>query len=147
LGIGKIGRMSKDIVAIAPTVEDIDKLTVEDIVKIHGFAENKASAFVSGWKKQTKQIKRLLGYITINKEKEAMSTKLDGKSFCITGTLSRPRNDFQAIIQDNGGKFSSSVSGKLDYLICGEDCGSKKDKAEKCGVKIISETEFMKMTK
>ena len=73
------------------------------------------------------------------------SKKLDGKSFCITGKLSKPRNDFKSIIEDNGGKSASGVSSKLNYLLCGEDCGSKKNKAEVLGVKILSEKEFMGM--
>jgi DNA ligase (NAD+) len=148
LGIGKIGRMSKDITAIAPTIKDIDKLKVEDIVKIHGFKEKKANSFINGWKKQRDQIDRLLNsYITIKKDKETMSKKLNGKSFCITGTLSSSRSKFQEMIEENGGNFSSSVSSKLNYLICGEKCGSKMDKASALGVTCISEEEFMRMIK
>jgi len=144
LGIGKIGRMSKDITEIAPTVEAIDKLTIPDILNIHGFAEIKAKNFIDGWKSQRKEIDKLLKHIKIQEAKK-MSGKLNGNSFCITGTLSRPRNDFIAIIEENGGRFASSVSAKLNFLICGSDCGSKKDKAEKLGVQIISEEEFNEM--
>jgi len=76
-----------------------------------------------------------------------MSKKLNGQSFCITGTLSQPRNIFQEMIESNGGKFASGVSSKLSFLVCGKDCGSKRDKAEAAGVKIITEAEFMKMIK
>ena len=145
LGIGKIGRMSKDLTAIAPTIKAIDALTPEDIMAIKGFGPTKAKSFVKGWKKQRSEIARLLEYIKIKKEEEPMSKKLNGQSFCITGTLSKPRNDFVKDIEGNGGKFASSVSKNLNFLICGEDCGSKKDKAEKLGVKILSENEFAKM--
>jgi len=144
LSIANIGTMSKILVDSYPTIEDIDKLVPEDIVAIDGFGPTKSQSFVSGWKAQRKEIDKLLKHIKI-KEKEVMSKKLNDKSFCITGTLSKPRNDFIEIIEKNGGRFSSSVSSKLDYLICGEDCGSKKDKAEKAGVQIISETDFFKM--
>jgi len=145
LGIANIGRMSKDLVSIAPTIDDLNKLSPEDIVKVDGFGEIKARNFVEGWKSQKDEINKILKYITI-KENKLSSHKLGGKSFCITGTLSKPRNDIQKVIEDNGGKIAS-VSAKLDFLICGEDSGSKKDKAEKLGIKIISEKVFMDMIK
>lgn len=146
LGIGKIGTMSKEIVAIAPTIEDIDSITIDDIKKISGFAETKAKSFVDGWKKQRKEINNLLKYVKISTLK-LDSNNLNNKSFCITGTLSQPRNNIQKMIELNGGKISGSVSAKLDYLICGEDSGSKKEKAEKLGIKIITEKEFLGMIK
>jgi len=144
LGIGKIGTMSSEITAIANTVEDIDKLKEVDLLKIHGFAETKANNFVKGWADSRKEITEILKYIEI-KEEVKMSNKLAGKSFCITGTLSKGRTEYQGVISENGGKVASGVSSKLDFLICGEDSGSKKDKAEKLGVKIISEEEFLSM--
>jgi len=136
--------MSKDITAIAPTIEEIDKLTVADIAKIDGFAETKARSFVNGWKTQRDEINKILSHIGIV-EVKAASNKLAGKKICITGTLSTGRTEFQQLIESNGGSFSKSVSAKLDYLICGEDSGGKKEKAEKLGVAIISEDEFMDM--
>lgn len=144
LGIGQIGTMAKDIVGVAPTIEDVDKLTVADIVKIEGFADTKASSFINGWKGQRQEIDKILQSVKIVQPKRD-SNKLNGKMFCITGTLSKGRKEFQDLIESNGGKFSSSVSSKLDYLICGEDCGSKKEKAEKAGVAIISENDFIKL--
>jgi len=144
LGISRIGSMAKDVVKIAPTVEDIDNITIEQLLGIDGFAEIKAKCFIDGWKKIRKDVDQILKHINM-KEKEMSSKKLDGKSFCITGKLSKPRNDFKSIIEDNGGKSASGVSSKLNYLLCGEDCGSKKNKAEVLGVKILSEKEFMGM--
>ena len=144
LGIGKIGSMSSKITDMAGTIEAIDKITAEDLIAIDGFAEIKASNFVEGWKFQRNEISKLLEHVNI-KEKQMKKGSLDGKSFCITGTLSKGRKEFVALIEDNGGRFSSSVTAKLDFLICGDDCGSKKDKAEKLGVKILEESEFMAM--
>lgn len=146
MGIANIGRMSKDLAAKFPTVKDIDNLTESDITSIGGFGSVKANNFIDGWKSQRSEIEKILKYIKITEVKLA-SSKLSGKSFCVTGTLSAPRNDVHALIENNGGKVASSVSAKLDYLIAGEDCGSKKDKAEKLGVKVISEDEFNKMLK
>ena len=144
LGIGKIGTMSSRITDMAGTIEAIDELKASDLLAIDGFAEKKAHGFVNGWHEQREEITELLGFITI-KEKKMKSGGLDGKSFCITGTLSKGRKEFVALIEDNGGRFSSSVNAKLDYLICGEECGSKKDKAEKLGIKIIEEKDFLRM--
>ena len=72
---------------------------------------------------------------------------LGGKSFVISGTFEKyDREQLQEIILKNGGRLLSGVSGKLDYLVAGDNMGpSKLAKAEKLGVKIISEKEFEKL--
>ena len=65
-----------------------------------------------------------------------------GLTFVITGTLSKPRDSFEKIIKQHGGKVSSSVSKKTAYVLLGEAPGSKFDKARELGVKIINEKEF-----
>lgn len=77
---------------------------------------------------------------------EFVSDKLKGKTICITGSLSREREDFFEIIKKHGGKPSTSVSKKTTYLLVGEDAGrTKLTKAESCGVPIISELDFWQM--
>ncbi|CAN5311233.1 NAD-dependent DNA ligase LigA [soil metagenome] len=78
---------------------------------------------------------------------EQPSGKLSGKTFLFTGTLpTLKRNDAESMAEQNGGKLLSGVSAKLDYLIVGEDAGSKLEKAKKLGtVKIISEQEFLQL--
>ena len=71
--------------------------------------------------------------------------ELKGKTFVITGTLSQPRNFFKRQIEDNGGKVVGSVSAKTDYLLCGADPGSKRDKALKAGVTILDEQGLQKL--
>jgi DNA ligase (NAD+) len=80
---------------------------------------------------------------------ETESNLLDGKTFVISGVFANfERDDLKAKIEANGGKVLSSVSGKLDYLLAGENMGpSKLEKADKLGVKIISEDDFLKMIK
>ena len=74
-------------------------------------------------------------------KKGAAQGKLKGLSFCITGTLSRPRDEIKAEILRAGGKWSPSVSKKTDYLVAGENVGATKRKsAEKNNVKVIDET-------
>jgi len=74
---------------------------------------------------------------------ETADGPLSGKTFVVTGTLpTYGREEIEALIAELGGRASSSVSKKTDYLVAGEKAGSKLDKAEKLGVKILSEAEF-----
>ena len=146
LSIANIGTMSKLLTKVYPNIEDIDKLRPEDIENIEGFGPVKARNMVEQWLKLRPEITKLLTHIKIKEKEASASNVLNGKSFCITGTLSKPRNDIQKMIEDNGGKIAS-VSAKLNYLVCGEDSGSKKDKAEKLGITIISEEDLEKMLK
>jgi len=147
LSIANIGTMAKLLTAVYPTIEDIDGLKAEDIQAIDGFGPVKAKNMVTQWLKMRPEITKLLTYIKIKAKEANVSNKLSGKSFCITGTLSRPRGDFQKIVEANGGKISSSVSKNLDFLLMGSDAGSKEDKAKTLGVKIISESDLEKMLK
>ena len=70
-------------------------------------------------------------------------TALSGKTFVLTGTLpTLSRKQAQTLIEKNGGKVTSSVSKKTDYLLTGEDAGSKLTKAQTLGIQIISEDEL-----
>jgi DNA ligase (NAD+) len=68
-----------------------------------------------------------------------------GTTWVITGTLSQPRNEIAELIRERGGKPSGSVSKKTTYLLAGEEAGSKLDKAEKLGVRVLNEEEFREM--
>ena len=70
---------------------------------------------------------------------------LSGKTFVLTGTLSRPRPEFEKMIAEAGGKATGSVTKNTTYLVAGEGGGSKRDKAAKLGIPIISEEEFEQM--
>ena len=70
---------------------------------------------------------------------------LDGKTFCITGTLTRPRKEIELLIKSSGGKVTSSVSKSLDYLIAGDSSGSKLAKAERLDIVVINETDLFSM--
>ncbi len=70
---------------------------------------------------------------------------LAGKTFVFTGAISLPRAEAEDMVKSRGGKVTSSVSKKTDYVVAGADPGSKYDKARELGVEIISETQFKKM--
>jgi DNA ligase (NAD+) len=83
--------------------------------------------------------------VTIAAPKRSHDGKLSGLSFVITGTLPVKRDDAKDVIEKNGGKILSGVSSKLNYLVAGDDPGSKLDKAQSLGVKVISWDDLQKM--
>jgi len=147
LGISQIGSMASELTVVAPTLEDINDLTVDDIVKIDGFALKKASGFVKGWKVSQPEINKLLEFITIIEPKTS-SNKLDGQKYCFTGSFSDPsRKEMEKMTEDNGGK-KSSVSKNLTALVWDESIsGNKVDKAKELGIPIITQKEFLEKLK
>jgi DNA ligase (NAD+) len=89
-----------------------------------------------------------LGLTLKNEKKEyASAGNLDGQTFLFTGTLTRlKRSEAEELVEQNGGKLISGVSSKLNYLVVGEDAGSKLEKAKKINtIRILSEDQFLKM--
>jgi DNA ligase (NAD+) len=81
--------------------------------------------------------------LTFAGKKKERGTRLSGKTFVLTGTLSRhSREDAKKMIEDAGGRVSGSVSKKTDYVVAGTDAGSKLDKAKELGVAVIGEKEM-----
>lgn len=85
------------------------------------------------------------GVTMIAEERVQAGTSLEGLKFVLTGTMSAPREEIEALIEAHGGKIVGSVSKKTDYVIMGENAGSKAEKAAQLGVKIISEAELRAM--
>jgi DNA ligase (NAD+) len=119
--------------------------------EVHDYPEGIGAKVItkieSSWKTNLYLLNFLLKdsrYNPVVKVVTAGSNKLAGKSFCITGTLSKPRKHFENLVTDNGGTLSS-VSKKLSFLILGTDAGSKEDKAKSLGVTILTEDAFMGM--
>jgi DNA ligase (NAD+) len=75
----------------------------------------------------------------------AANPNFAGKTFVLTGTLSEPRDDVKERIIAAGGKVSSSVSKKTDYVVAGENAGSKLDDAQRLGVKILNERQLAEL--
>lgn len=146
MSIGKLGSMAKDLCDVYPTLQDLDKATADEIAKIPGFGSTKANAFVKDWKEYREEITTILKYISIVQPKKA-SDKLKGKKFCFTGSFSKPREEYQQMVVDNGGKAASSVGKDVILVSDGAMNGSKMEKAQKLGCPIISEDEFLKMLK
>ncbi len=84
--------------------------------------------------------------LTLAGEKKQRGTQLAGKTFVLTGTLARlTRDEAKKLIEDAGGRVSGSVSKKTDYVVAGEEAGSKLDKAKELGVAVIGEAELEKL--
>ena len=98
----------------------------------------------------TKIVEDLLALgVVMTAEKKATAEqeqhgKFTGKTFVVTGTLANyKRDEIEALIEQHGGRAASSVSKKTDYLVAGEEAGSKLAKAQQLGVKVLSEAEFL----
>ena len=124
----------------------------EELVGVAGVGPSKAKALSEAFSKDgygKKFLFELLKRVKPIKEDEAMSKKtggkLAGKSFLITGTLSQPRKYFEELIVENQGKLASGVSKNLNFLIAGEECGSKLSKAQALEIPVLSEKELLAM--
>lgn len=150
LGIRHIG--SKAAKLLAEHFKNIDAVinaSVEEICEIDGFGEVMAISVYDFFK--TEKTKDLIlrfkqhGINTVSKT-EIKDDRFAGKTFVLTGTLPTfKRSEAQKIIESFGGKCSSSVSKKTDFVLAGEEAGSKLDKANALGVKVINENEFKEM--
>ena len=153
LGILHVGAgVAKSLARHFPTLDDIFAASAEQLTEADDIGEVIAQSVVQ-WRGDTrnqKLIERLreagLNFRSELYRPAAPAGPFAGKTFVLTGTLpTLKREEAAAKIEALGGKVSGSVSKKTDYVLAGEDAGSKLDKAQKLGVKIISEAEFLKM--
>ena len=131
------------------SVDAIAKASVEDLATCPDIgtvvAPSIHSWFQDSYNRELIERLRAAGVNLTQKQVEAASEKLAGTTWVITGTLSEERETIADTIRANGGKVSSSVSGKTTYLLAGEEAGSKLDKAKKLGVKTLTEDQFRAM--
>ena len=122
------------------------KESFENLISIDGFGEEMVKSFLDFVAVNENLIQNLLEIIKPQSRKLDYSNQpLLGLSFVITGTLSIPRDEMKARLENLGAKISSSVSKKTNYLLCGTDAGSKEQKARELGVKIINENQLEEM--
>jgi DNA ligase (NAD+) len=154
LGIRFIGETTAKTLAQAVNhLLDFRKYSLEDLQNledvgpkvagsIHHFFSNRDNI------KILEQLEKLGLQLKNVKKQLTTGSNLSGQTFLFTGTLpTLKRSEAEAMVEENGGQILGGVSAKLNYLVVGEDAGSKLDKAKKLNtVKIISEYEFLKMT-
>lgn len=153
VGIKQIGeRTAKLIAKHFGSLEKLSGATEEEIDDIYEIGPSIAKSIVMFFKDRkskeliSKLVKAGLKFELDSTEKTKLNDKFIGKIFVLTGTLSKfTRTHASDLIEKLGGRTTSSVSKKTDYLLAGEDAGSKLDKAKKLGVTILSEDEFEKM--
>ncbi|MFA6523114.1 MAG: NAD-dependent DNA ligase LigA [Candidatus Peribacteraceae bacterium] len=125
----------------------LEKMSVEDLAALHGIGEVNATALTE-WIHEDENRQLLLdleaaGIVCLQPEGGSLSQIFAGKTFVITGTLpALSREQARQMIKDRGGNVSGSVSKKTDYLLMGENPGSKADDAKNFGTKILDEKEF-----
>ncbi len=150
LSIKNVGKETGSILAENfSSLENIMNASVDDFIKIDGIAEKMANDIFTYFHNDENVaiIKDLLALGVVPKHNSVVkSEKLKDKIFVLTGTLSSmTRSEAEEKIKTLGGKTSSSVTSKTSYLVAGENTGSKFDKAQKLGVIILTEDEFLKM--
>ncbi len=151
LGIRFIGEhMARVLVQAFGSLEKLAKANKSELLNIYEVgpqvAESVVDFFSSEQNLQTIERLRSAGVNLKPVQEQTREKVLEGKTFVFTGTLeTMTRKDAQRTTEEQGGRAASSVSSKTDYVVVGENPGSKADKAEQLGVKIISENEFRNM--
>jgi DNA ligase (NAD+) len=153
LGISNIGKVaSKSIMNNYKSIEDLKNTSLEDLQNVSDIGEVSALCILKFFEddKNCEIIDRLkeYGVNMVVEDSNKVDDKFDGLTFVVTGTLtSMGRDDATVLIENHGGKVSSSVSSKTSYVLAGENAGSKLTKAQGLGIAVISEEELVNMLK
>lgn len=145
LGIPNVGETtSKDLAYHFGTYEAFKMASVEELLQVNEVGDVVAGSIREFFDNPALSAQSDLFYKACSPSEglDRHVGVLSGKTFVVTGTLSVSRDQVVGMIEVYGGKVSNSVSKKTDYLVCGENSGSKKTKAEALGVAILSEQEF-----
>ncbi len=152
LGIHGVGEvMAGDLSRSFGDLSELSKVSAEELQQIEGLGPNIAESIVD-WFSQTanqnllKKLKAADVWPVAKKDEKKKEGALTGFTFVATGTLpTLSRDGVKEFIEQNGGKVTDSVSKKTSYLVLGENPGSKAEKAQTLGVKIINEAELRKL--
>ena len=149
-GIRNVGEKAASLLCEEfKTIENLINADVTDIIKIDGFGDIVAQSVVDYFKSENVlEIVRRLQEKGVNMvyTSTVESDVLKGKTIVVTGTLpSLSRDEAEKLITDNGGKAVSSVSKKTSFVLAGEKAGSKLEKANRLGIPVISQKQFLEM--
>lgn len=154
LGIRYVGEtVAKKIAVAFPSIDLLEQATVEDLVQVDEIGERIAQSVVDFFRKEENieiiNKLKLFGIQFEQKQNTSVSgsDKLKGLTIVISGTFEKySRDEYKGLIEANGGKNSGSISAKTNYLLAGANMGpAKLEKAQKLGVAILNEDEFLKM--
>ena len=152
LGIRQVGVKTGKLLANAfGSLDALAVATVDQLVEVPEIGEITAQ-FIADWFAQPQSvhmIERLrLAGVNFVSNRVVTDTRFAGKTFVLTGALTKfTRDEATEAIENFGGKASGSVSKKTDYVVVGENAGSKERKARELGITILSEDEFLQMLK
>ncbi len=156
LGIRFVGEtVAEKLANFFQNIENLQKASLEELTSAPEIGEKIAQSLIEYFKdednlKLIEELKQVgLQFTAQYNEKIPLSNKLEGKTFLVSGVFANfERDEIKNLIEAHRGKVLSGVSGKLNYLIAGENAGSSKlEKAEKLGVQVISESQFLEMIK
>ena len=146
LSIGQVGEETAyDLARHFGNIDKILNAKFEEFESIYGVGPIVARSVYEWFRidENKKLIKNLLKQIIIEEDnKKNINTKISGKTFVFTGTMNMDRVKAQELLRSLGGEVSNSVSLKTDYVVAGENAGSKLGKARELGIKVIGEEEF-----
>ena len=153
LGIRFVGEtVAKKLAAVYPSIDALATATSEELVQIDEIGERIAAAVLHFFSlRQNRELIERLRLAGVSLEAETVSVpvsaRLAGKTVVISGTFEKySRDEYKAMVEDNGGRMAGSVSSKTSFILAGSDMGpSKREKAEKLGVRLMSEEEFLRL--
>lgn len=145
LGIEHIGEVAAKKIARTFGLEWLEA-THEQIIGLEGFGEEMAKSLVEFIHVNAVETRELMEIIApVASKLEITESVFTGKTVVLTGSMSKSRDEMKAMLEGLGAKVSGSVSKKTDFVIFGEEAGSKLDKALELGVKMLSEAEVNEM--
>lgn len=149
LGIRFVGERTAEFLAEHfGSMDALMKASVEELQEVNEVGPRIAESIREFFDEPRNQklVEHLRKHLTFTGKKKERGTALAGKTFVLTGTLANySRDAAKQMIEDAGGKVSGSVSKKTDYVVAGEDPGSKLDKARELGVNVIGEAEMLEL--
>lgn len=153
LGISNVGKSAaKSLMKKFKSIDNLMKASYAQLIEVNDIGDISAMAIINYFKNPDNQavVQRLKEYgVNMNIiEAQDGDERFDGKTFVVTGTLpTLSRKAASELIEKHGGKVSGSVSKKTDYLLAGENAGSKLTKAQNLGINVISEETLLEMVK
>ncbi len=153
LGIRLVGEQTAKTLAQAfENMDELAKAPVDRLMLLQDIGPEVANSIKQYFASKEKQeiLARLKEYGLDPRRQEkivSLDTALAGKTILFTGTLSKPRQEFEKMAEEAGAKLLGAVSKNLNYLVVGEKAGSKLEKAQKLGVQTLSEQEFLDLLK